>query len=169
MFKRNLVLSIGVVLVVFVVGYNAFTLINAPQFDIRELKGSVININASTILINGSFSTSEAIPEALKTDRDFAFLTDGNTKFDKLEIIWPSWEKLGAGGATSGVVDLGDLPQDKGAGSLDDLKRVFSLNAGTVYVEANFTNSIYRSKNPIAESVYYRIIVMPTPIPKISP
>lgn len=167
--KRNLVLTIGVILVVLVVGYYVFTVINAPQFDIRKFKGNVVNINDDIVLINGNFSTSEAIPEALKTERDFSFRTDSTTKFDKLEIIWPAWETLGAKGATSGVVNLGDLPQEKGVGSLDDLKRVFSLNAGTVYVEANFANSIYKSKNPVAESVYYRIIVMPTPVPKISP
>lgn len=122
--------------------------------------GNVVAVEGDTITLHGVFSGPGTVPEDLLSARDFSFRVDETTRFEKTEIRWPTWEEIAAQG-TSSSFDIQDLPRTEGEGNLDDFKNSFSLNPETIYVEVDFSSSIYNSENPTASSVFYQVSVIP--------
>lgn len=132
--------------------------------DIRKFTGSVSNIEGNKITVRGVFDGPQgAIPEELSSVREFYFIVDEKTAFQKLVTQLPSWEELMATGATSGTYELKDRPRTEGKGSLDDLGShlIFDDNGatGNVLIEVDFPISIYGAENPVASSVFYQVML----------
>lgn len=131
--------------------------------DILKFNGSPTRVENQSVTLHGVYSLSGIIPDNLASVRDFTFLVDSSTAFNKRDIRFPSLEELQAGGKTSGTFDFKDLPRTDSAGSLIDLKDSLMMNLGNIYVEADFSSSILNQENPTASSVYYEIMVGPQP------
>lgn len=144
----------------FVAGYYFFTAFNKSEIDIRKFTGEVVSVEGETVTLRGVYSgPAGTIPEDLLSVRTFRFRIDTSTGFKKLETSLPTWEELTADGATSGSYNLEDLPRVEGPSSLEELKG--SLSKGATSVEADFSYSIHRSKDPVASHIFYHTIIEP--------
>ncbi|MDP3954077.1 MAG: hypothetical protein Q8Q06_01505 [bacterium] len=158
-------LLITLVLLIVAVSYYFFIFSRKPQVDINKFSGYVVSIKNTEITLHGAFSGPGIIPEDLMFVQNFSFKTDKDTQFKKADIRWPTWEELATQG-TSGSFKIQDLPRTVGDGSFDDLTSLFSLNASaSIYMEVDFSSSIYKSKNPIASSVFYQLMGILSPNP----
>lgn len=167
--KQVFNLSRYIILVVLAIlgGYFLFQYFTEPKFDIRQFTGNVVSIKDEAVTLKGVFVGT--IPENLLVQREFTFRVDKSTRFEKIETRFPTWEELKAMGAVNGNsarYNLEDLPRTKETGSFDDLTS--SLHRGDIFVEADFTASIYHSRNPVASFVFYNVLV-PTPSLPASP
>ncbi|OGN03192.1 MAG: hypothetical protein A2655_03785 [Candidatus Yanofskybacteria bacterium RIFCSPHIGHO2_01_FULL_43_42] len=161
--KTSVIVSIIVLLLIVAMGFYAIPF-KGERVDIRKFAGSVTGIEGEVITLRGIFTgLPGTIPEEISSERDFSFRTDETTRFEKVDIGWPTWEEVAA--APNGYLEFSveDLVQTQGEGTLDDLKNLFLSNPGAVYVEADFRASIHNSKNPVASAILYKLINMPSP------
>ncbi len=169
MSKRTIVL-VGLIFL-FVVGAGSYYIFyvrtGTPEFDIRKFKGNIISIEGDIITLKGVFDGSVGtIPQDLLLERNFSFKVDDTTRFEELVIGWPTWDEVRSAGGTL-KFSVEDLPQNRETKSWDSFKNTVSLNPGAVYVEVDFTTSIFNSKNPTALLVFYRTMNMPPSGPPI--
>jgi len=160
--NKKLVLFLILLLAVVAGSYYIFYVRTSPQIDIRKFSGGVVSTEGNTIKLKGVFNGPQGtIPEYLSSERDFSFQVNENTQYEKEEIDWPTWDEVEVAGGSLRF-STKDLSQSSKTGSLDDLKNTSLSNPGTMYVEANFISSIHRSENPIAASVFYKAMTMPS-------
>ena len=125
-----------------------------------EFRGRLVKVDGNKITLNGSFFAS-ASPRALVGQvKDFSFIVNESTTWKKLEMALPSYSSLRESGTTTRTFEIKDLPRKDGVGSIDDLGS--SMSKGAVIVKIDFSFSVGSSKNPVATSVFYQIIVNPS-------
>src|SRR3989344_4776200 len=141
----------------------------SPEYDIRKFSGRVVNIEGETITLLGAYNFQENFPKELSEEREFKFKVNSATLFDKIQARVPSMEELeiagkvkitatGAKIATYSIEELGDQFWFEGPGSLDDFKKWVSAEQ-SVYVQVEFSHSIYNSTNPVASRFFYKILI----------
>lgn len=139
------------------------------RVNIRKFRGNAVNIDGNIVTLYGIFDgLAGTIPKKLLSEQNFSFRVDDETTFKMLIINLPSWEELTANGVTSGSYDLQGLPRTEGESSLEDLKKYLisddeNISAKRILVEADFPISIYKTKDSVASSVYYQIMIQPPP------
>lgn len=129
--------------------------------NIYKFSGSPIRVEGRLITLRGIYLSSKTIPDSLASVRDFTFLVDSRTVFNKRDIQWPDWDKLTAGGKTSGTFKFKDLPRTDSSGSLTDFGDSLKDNLGNIFVEVDFSSPIQNIDRPSASSVYYEIMNVP--------
>ncbi len=155
---RNLVMVAAATAGLFLIGSGYFVSTRKP-IEIRKFIGSPLRIEGDAITLKGVYELQGVAPQDLLESREFTFRVGEGTSYKKIGLQLPSWKELAARGAT-GTLSLADLPRNDATGSLDDLRSM--IGAGGVSVEAAFPATIYRSSNPVASVVTYRIITPPS-------
>ena len=164
---RNIL--IGLLILAALGGYWLFQYFREPgldftQLDIHKFGGNIVSIKGETVLVHGVFSgPPEKIPEGLSAPRDFKFKMAGSTRFEKLEIRFPSWAELKAMGKVDGNqarYRLEELPQARKTGSFEDLKN--SISRGGVIVEVDFIPSAHDPREAVAAFVFYQVFIEPS-------
>ena len=155
-FKQALYLF-TILVVLGAVGYYIYKLSN-PSYEIYQAVGQFTGFEDNSISIRGVFNSKDInAPKDLLAPRDFTFRVDETTKMEREIINWPTtsegWEALGEN------FDLKDLPRKKESGSLENLKGLFGRE--TIFIQADFSSSIYGVNNPVASSIVYRLISLP--------
>src|SRR3989338_11500245 len=118
--KLSLVLA---VILVLVLAFYYYGKSGSPiDTEIRKAVGRLISIEGDLITLGSSPSSGEFSSDA-SLQQQFTFRINSETEWSRLVAKWPPWEELGI----SGYINLEDLPQEKGAGSLEDLKKYDSI------------------------------------------
>lgn len=176
MAKRFIVLVVVFLSLLAVAGvYYYFTSFNEPESEsgIYKFTGNIVSIEGETVNLFGVFDgPMETIPEELSSPREFSFRVNESTRFDKLEVKFPTAEELREKYGENHVYkyNIEDLPRVAGKGSLGDLNNLFLSNAdektgiaGNLIIEADFADSITDANDPVAFRVFYEILNMATP------
>lgn len=169
------IISIVFSLLIVAVGFY-FPLSRGDNFDIRKFNGAVVSVDGDVVIMKGFYDSSTGVisQDVLSKERDFSFKVNETTRFEKLDIKWPTWEEVRAAPGGHLPFKISELPQSRVAGSLEDINNLNTLNPGVVYMEVDFSESIYNTKNPVASFVFYKTTNMspsgpPTPDLTISP
>lgn len=159
---RLVIVSITISLLIIVVGFYILPF-KSEEFDIRKFNGDIVNVEGEIITLNGVFDGPIGIipQDLLLSERNFSFRVDETTRFEELEIGWPTWEEVRAAPGGHLPFKVSDLPQSRKERTLNDFNNTHLLNPGTVYVEADFMASIHNSKKPVASFIFYRTMNMP--------
>ncbi|OGN07899.1 MAG: hypothetical protein A2750_00385 [Candidatus Yanofskybacteria bacterium RIFCSPHIGHO2_01_FULL_45_42] len=166
MYKSPLKIILVVVLffaVSWAVYYFFYILPGKSQFDIRKFGGNVVSIEDDLVTLNGVFIPAPAGSLDLSAKRNFTFRVDEETRLSKIEIKWPTWEEVAAAPEGRLKFSVEDLPSEQKEGDIEDLKNWFLSNPNILYAEANFEKSIYKSENPVAVEVVYKLRAIPAP------
>ena len=165
--NRKLLQNLSIIVLLIVAGFLTFLILGKSKsdttIDIRKFSGGIESVDGDIITMQGIYDGPiGTTPENLSINQSFSFKVDLETSFDRLEIILPTWESLTGTGSTSGTFYFRDLPQTEGEGSLEDIKE--SLSKGSISAEVDFPSSIYNTKNPVASSIFYTILVQSPPL-----
>ncbi len=148
--------TVGLLILVLGLGLYLFVWNSQPKGDVRKFSGALIGVTNERVELKGAFSPVPApVPKDLRSERNFAFRVDGNTKLWSVSLSRPPLDKLLARGGNY-VLKLNELPRKEGPGSLQELKSL--LGTGLVFVEASFDSSILDGRERVATAVVYRYL-----------
>lgn len=158
--------SIAISVLIIAVGFYIIPF-KGEKFDVSKFNGDVVSVEGKIITLNGVFGGSSGIipQDLLSNERDFSFQVNETTRFEELEIDWPTWEEVRAAPGGHLPFKVSDLPQSRKERTFSSFNDTHLLNPGMVYVEADFSDSIYNSKNPVASFIFYRTMNMPPSSP----
>ena len=165
--KKILIAAIVLIVLLIAAGIFYPGLFGGEKADILGFAGNVVNIEGDTITLRGSFEgPAGTIPEELLSEREFFFRVDNKTSFEKFIVHLPSMPELPENGIATGSYSFNDLQNEKGEGSIENMKSYFMRNEDNVpiyniFIRADFPASINGSKNAIASSVFYQIFARP--------
>jgi len=159
--KKSSSVFLIIVVSVLVIGFFIFYFVSNSKSVDSKFVGSVASIENDTITLEGTFLNSEELPENIVSQSKFSLKMDANTKFEKMDITWPTWKEVSAGKDGHISFKVSDLPSRLVAGSLDDIKKLFLSDPWSIYVEASFKVSINNPQEPIASSIFYRLTSIP--------
>jgi hypothetical protein len=164
--NKGLVKYLILIILVLVAGYFLVSYFTKSQTEIYKFSGEIVSVEGNSVTLYGVFvGPIGTIPERLSTPRNFSFLVDETTTFNKRETFMPSWESINAAGTVTetgaiiGRYSSKDLVNLEGEGSLEDL--VASIQRGAISVEVDFETSIHNSDDEVASHVSYHILVSP--------
>ncbi len=155
--KRTLIgISLGLALVLVISGYYFYNSKLAGDNNSNEFLGAVTDIKGEVITLRGNFVS---MPNA--ASRSFSFVINEKTVFKKISTRLPSLEdikkEIEISKKSSGSFTV--TPTEE-VGYLADLEN-YLLQGDSVYVKADFPNSVDNSGIPVASLVSYHIIINP--------